>query len=64
VEYLSAPGRRHVVLPESDLKQIKPQLTRPLRVQAQAGVFSVRMRRLLESEPQRASRILMLVTVE
>ena len=64
VEYLSAPGRRHVVLPESELEQIRPQLTRPVRIQAQAGVFSVRMRRLIESEPQRASRILLLVTVE
>jgi 4-amino-4-deoxy-L-arabinose transferase-like glycosyltransferase len=64
VEYLSAPGRRHVVLPESELEQVKPQLRRPLRVQAQAGVFSVRMRRLLESEPQRASRILLLVTAD
>ena len=64
LEYLSAPGRRHCVLPESDLEQIKPQLTRPIRIQAQAEVFSVRMRRLLESEPQRASRMLLLVTVE
>ena len=64
LEYLSGPGRRHVVLPESELDQVRPQLTRPVRVQAQAGVFSVRMRRLLESEPQRAGRVLLLVTVE
>jgi hypothetical protein len=33
-------------------------------VQAEAGVFSVRMRRLLERDPERAARVLMLVTVE
>jgi len=64
LEYLSGPGRRHCVLPESDFEQIKPQITRPFRVQAEAGVFSVRMRRLLETEPQRASRVLLLITVE
>jgi hypothetical protein len=64
LEYLSGPGRRHCVLPESDFEQIKPQITRPFRVQAEAGVFSVRMRRLLETEPQRASRTLLLITVD
>lgn len=64
LEYLSGPGRRHLVLPESELEQVRPQLTRAIRIQAQAGVFSVRMRRLLEREPQRAGRVLLLITVE
>jgi hypothetical protein len=37
---------------------------RPLRVEAQAGVFSVRMKRMLEHAPERAARVLVLVTVE
>jgi 4-amino-4-deoxy-L-arabinose transferase-like glycosyltransferase len=64
VAFLSGEGRRHCVLPESELLQVRPLVQRPLRVHAQAGVFSVRMRRLLEREPQRAGRVLMLVTAE
>lgn len=64
VSFLSGGGRRHCVLPESELEAVRPLVNRPLRVQAEAGVFSVRMRRLLEREPQRAGRILVLVTAE
>ena len=64
VKFLSEPGRRHCVLPEAELEQVRPQLTRPVRIQAEAGVFSVRMKRLLEREPQRASRVLLLITLE
>jgi hypothetical protein len=64
VTFLSGEGRRHCVLPESELAEVRPLVHRRLRVQAQAGVFSVRMRRLLEREPQRAGRVLMLVTAE
>lgn len=64
VGFLSGEGRRHCVLPESELLEVRPLVHRPLRVRAQADVFSVRMRRLLEEEPQRAGRVLMLVTAE
>ena len=64
VEFLSGDGRRHCVLPEAELRAVAPMIQRPLRVQAQAGVFSVRMRRLLERDPGRAARMLMLVTAE
>ena len=64
ISYLSAPGRRHCVLPEADLQAISPQIHRRLVVQAQGGVFSVRMRRLLERDPGRAARVLVLVTAE
>jgi 4-amino-4-deoxy-L-arabinose transferase-like glycosyltransferase len=64
VEFLSAPGRRHCVLPEAELQAVAPALHRPVRIDAQAGVFSVRMKRMLEREPERAARMLLLVTVE
>lgn len=64
VSYLTGAGRRHCVLPESELDAVRPLVNRALRVQAQASVFSVRMKRLLEREPQRAGRTLMLVTAE
>lgn len=64
VTFLSGEGRRHCVLPESELLEVRPLVRRRLRVHAQAGVFSVRLRRLLEREPQRAGRVLMLVTAE
>ena len=64
ISYLSGAGRRHCVLPESELDAVRPLITRPLRVQAHASIFSVRMRRLLERDPERAGRVLMLVTVE
>jgi hypothetical protein len=64
VAFLSAAGRRHCVLPEAELQQVRPLVRRALRVRAQAEVFSVRMRRLLERQPERASRVLMLVTAE
>jgi 4-amino-4-deoxy-L-arabinose transferase-like glycosyltransferase len=64
VSFLSGEGRRHCVLPEAELRAVEPQIHRRLRVQAEAGVFSVRMRRLLERDPERAARVLMLVTVE
>lgn len=64
VSFLGGTGRRHCVLPESELEAVRTLVDRPLRIQAQAGVFSVRMRRLLEREPQRAGRVLLLVTAE
>ena len=64
ISYLSQPGRRHCVLPQSELEAVRPLINRPMRIQAEASIFSVRMRRLLESEPERAGRVLMLVTVE
>jgi 4-amino-4-deoxy-L-arabinose transferase-like glycosyltransferase len=64
LEFLGAPGRRHCVLPEAELQAVAPALRRPLRVEAQAGVFSVRMKRMLERDPERAARMLLLVTVE
>jgi 4-amino-4-deoxy-L-arabinose transferase-like glycosyltransferase len=64
VAFLSAEGRRHCVLPEADLERVRPLVNRPLRVQAEASVFSVRLRRLLEREPERAGRVLVLVTAE
>ncbi|HEX2456105.1 MAG TPA: glycosyltransferase family 39 protein [Vicinamibacterales bacterium] len=64
VSFLSGPGRRHCVLPESDLEQVRDLVHRPLRVQAEARMFSVRMKRLLEREPQRAVRTMVLVTAE
>lgn len=62
--YLSDPGRRHCIMPEAELRAISPQVRRRLVVQAGASVFSVRMRRLLEREPERAARVLVLVTAE
>ena len=64
VSFLSAAGRRHCVLPESDLEQVRELVHRPIRVQAEARVFTVRMKRLLEREPQRAVRTMVLVTAE
>ena len=64
VSFLTGEGRRHCVLPEAELRAVEAQLHRPVRVQAEADVFSVRMRRLLERDPERAARMLMLVTVE
>ena len=64
IAFLSASGRRHCVMPESELRAVTPLLDRRLYVQAQASVFSVRMKRLLENEPERAGRVLVLVTAE
>jgi hypothetical protein len=64
VTFLTGDGRRHCVLPESELQQVRPLVQRPLRVQARAEVFSVRMKRLLEREPERAGRVLLLITAE
>lgn len=64
LEFLSAPGPRHCVLPQADFDAIAGQVPRPWRVVAQGDVFSVRMRRLLERSPERAGRTLLLVTVE
>jgi len=64
IAFLSASGRRHCVMPESELRAVTPLLDRRLYVQAQASVFSVRMKRLLENEPERAARVLVLVTAE
>lgn len=51
-------------MPESELRAVTPLPDRRLYVQAQASVFSVRMKRLLENEPERAARVLVLVTAE
>jgi 4-amino-4-deoxy-L-arabinose transferase-like glycosyltransferase len=64
VSYLSGEGRRHCVLPEAEFRAVEAQIHRPVTLQAEAGVFSVRMRRLLERDPERAARVLMLVSVE
>ncbi len=64
VAFLSASGRRHCVLPASTLDRVRPLVGRTLRVQASASLFSVRMRRLLEREPQRATSVIVLVTAE
>lgn len=64
IAYLSEPGGRHCVLPKSELEAVRPLINRPLTVHAEASIFSVRMRRLLEREPERAGRVLVLVTVE
>lgn len=64
VSFLSGEGRRHSIMPESELDAVAPLVDRPLRIQARASVFSVRMRRLLERRPERAARVLMLVTAE
>lgn len=64
VAFLSASGRRHCVLPASTLDRVRPLVGRTLRVQASASLFSVRMRRLLEREPQRATTVIVLVTAE
>lgn len=62
--YLARDGRRHCVLPRSLLDEIAPSISRPLRVRAEAPMFSVRMRRLLERDPERQVRTLVLVTAE
>lgn len=64
VAFLSTPGRRHCVLPASVLDRVRPLVGRALRVQASASLFSVRMRRLLERDPQRATTVMVLVTAE
>lgn len=64
IAYLSGPGRRHCILPEAELEAVSPHVPRRFVEQAHASVFSVRMRRLLEREPERAARVLVLVTVE
>jgi 4-amino-4-deoxy-L-arabinose transferase-like glycosyltransferase len=64
VAFLSAAGRRHCVLPASVLVRVRPLVGRTLTVQASASLFSVRMRRLLESNPQRATSVIVLVTAE
>jgi 4-amino-4-deoxy-L-arabinose transferase-like glycosyltransferase len=64
VSFLSGPGRRFCVLPRYDLEAVQPEVHRPLRVMAEAGVFSVRMRRLLERDPERAARTLVAVAAE
>jgi 4-amino-4-deoxy-L-arabinose transferase-like glycosyltransferase len=64
VEFLSTPGRRHCVIPASELTLLAPIVKRRLLVRAEASVFSVRLKRLLEREPGRATRVLVLVTAE
>ena len=64
VSFLTGEGRRHCVLPEAEFDAVADQIRRPVTRQAEAGVFSVRMRRLLERDPERAARVLVLVTVE
>jgi len=64
VAFLSGEGRRHCVMTESEWRTVSPLVNRRLHVQARANLFSVRMRRLLEDEPERAGIILVLVTAE
>lgn len=64
VSFLSAGARRHCVMPELELREVAPLVDRTLRVQSHASVFSVRMKRLLERRPERATRVLVLVTAD
>lgn len=64
VAFLSTAGRRHCVLPASALNRVRPLVGRTLRVQATASLFSVRMRRLVEPDPRRATNVIVLVTAE
>jgi 4-amino-4-deoxy-L-arabinose transferase-like glycosyltransferase len=62
VAYLSEPGPRACVLPRTDFEDVAASVPQEWHVVDEAPIFSVRMRRLLESEPERAGRTLMLVT--
>jgi 4-amino-4-deoxy-L-arabinose transferase-like glycosyltransferase len=64
IAYLSEPGRRHCILPRTDFEAVAADLPRRYRIVDEGAVFSVRMRRLIESDPERAGRTLVLVTSE
>jgi 4-amino-4-deoxy-L-arabinose transferase-like glycosyltransferase len=62
IRYMSASGPRHCVLPRSDFESVQSSVPQTWRIVDEGAVFSVRMRRLLESTPERAGRTLLLVT--
>jgi 4-amino-4-deoxy-L-arabinose transferase-like glycosyltransferase len=61
IQYLSEPGPRYCVLPQTDFESVRPEIARQYRIVDSGDVFSVRMRRLLERDPERAGRTLVLV---
>jgi 4-amino-4-deoxy-L-arabinose transferase-like glycosyltransferase len=64
VAFLSAPGRRHCILPRTDFEAVAGEVPRRYRIVDEGAVFSVRLRRLIERTPERAGRTLVLVTTE
>jgi 4-amino-4-deoxy-L-arabinose transferase-like glycosyltransferase len=62
IRYLSAPGPRHCVLPLTDFEAVRGEAPGSWRIVDRGEVFSVRMRRLLESTPEQAGRTLVLIT--
>ena len=64
VAFLSAPGRRHCILPRIEFEAVAGQVPGRYRVVDEGAVFSVRMRRLIERTPERAGRTLVLITSE
>ena len=62
IRYLSAPGPRHCVLPLTDFEAVRTEVPESWRIVDRGEVFSVRMRRLLESAPEQAGRVLVLIT--
>ncbi len=64
VAFLSAPGRRHCILPRVDFEAVAGQVPGRYRIVDEGAVFSVRMRRLIERTPERAGRTLVLITSE
>ncbi len=64
VAFLSRPGPRWAVLQQSALDEVRPLVPRRLRVAAEAPMFSVRMKRLLERTPEESIHRLVLVRAE
>ena len=62
IRYLSATGTRHCGLPLSDFEAVRNDAPGSWHIVARGEVFSVRMRRLLESTPEQAGRTLVLIT--
>jgi 4-amino-4-deoxy-L-arabinose transferase-like glycosyltransferase len=62
--FLSEPGRRHCILPRTDFEAVAAELPRRYRIVDEGAVFSVRMRRLIERDPERAGRTLVLISAE
>jgi hypothetical protein len=56
IQFLSAAGPRYCMLARSDFEAISASLPRPYRILDERTIFSVRMRRLLERSPERATR--------
>ncbi len=64
IAYLSEQGRRHCILPRTDFEAVAAELPRRYRIVDEGAVFSVRMRRLIERDPERAGRTLVLISAE